>query len=52
MDKSTSESTLSDKPRPLHQRGWFKSVRRVACVVLVAYLVILLIMMWFEESLK
>ena len=42
---------LAEKPRRLNGWGWFKNVRRVGCVVLVAYLVILLAMMWFEESL-
>ncbi len=51
MDKPASEGTLPEKPRRWRQRGWFKSVRRVACVVLVAYLIILLAMMWLEESL-
>jgi hypothetical protein len=51
LDNPPSEDALPDKPSPLHQRGWFKRVRRVAAVVLVAYLLILVVMMWFEESL-
>jgi fermentation-respiration switch protein FrsA (DUF1100 family) len=51
MHKPASTGAVPEKPRRWHERGWFKSVRRVACVVLVAYLIILLAMMWFEESL-
>ena len=51
MDTQASEITLPKKPRPLRERGWFRSVRRVACLLLVAYLILLLAMMWFEESL-
>jgi hypothetical protein len=50
-DSPASEVALPEKPRRWRDRGWLKSVRRVASVVLVAYLIILLAMMWFEESL-
>ena len=49
MDNPTAENSLP-APLPLSQRGWFKSVRRIAVAVLVAYLIIIVVMMWFEES--
>ncbi len=51
MDQPACEPPIPETTRPLRPRAWRRSVRRLLCVALVGYLLIVLIMMWFEESL-
>ena len=48
---SSPTTSLPATLRPWHQRRWFNRVWRAVRVVLVAYLIVVLLMMWFEESL-